>query len=111
QHLPTSSDLNPKLIAAVARHFTSQGYKVHGEWLHGQCIYPHRHRNGDSNPSFGYNTVSGYGNCYVCGTILSKDICEVLGIRPDDHGGLMQKPEQAQHYAGIDLAAVPQENP
>ncbi|MCI0710941.1 MAG: bifunctional DNA primase/polymerase [Chloroflexi bacterium] len=82
--------LNLEVVGAIARHFEGEGYKRYGDWLHGRCIYPQRHINGDRNPSFGFNTNSGYGHCYRCGTILAKDICAEVGIRPDDYGGLVQ---------------------
>jgi hypothetical protein len=64
------------------------GYSGRGDWLSGPCLYPARHQHGDVHPSFGFNIRSGYGNCYVCGSILLKDICTELGIRPADYGGL-----------------------
>jgi hypothetical protein len=69
-----------------------QGFKQHGEWLHDRCLYPDRHKHGDRNPSFGFNTASGYGHCYVCGTMLAKDICVRLSIDPGLLGGLVEKP-------------------
>ena len=94
--------INPNVIRAIESHFISQGFKQLRDWLHGPCIYPHRHKNGDKNPSFGFNLTSGYAYCYVCGTILAKDVCEVLGIDPNIHGGLVEKPE---HHP-LDLPAV-----
>jgi len=84
-----SGDINPHLVQAVSQHFLRQGYRVHGDWLHGTCIHPNRHKHGDRNPSFGYNSQSGYGYCFSCGTMLTKEICEAVGIRPEDYGGLM----------------------
>jgi|GEM_PF-395343 len=84
-----SGDINPHLVQAVSQHFLRQGYRVHGDWLHGTCIHPARHKHGDRNPSFGYNSQSGYGYCFSCGTMLTKEICETVGIRPEDYGGLM----------------------
>ncbi|MBZ0306967.1 MAG: bifunctional DNA primase/polymerase, partial [Anaerolineae bacterium] len=89
--LSGTGNLNPKIIDALAHYFAGQGYKVYGDWLHGQCVYPHNHKNGDRNPSFGFNTQTGYGHCHVCGTMLAKDICAAVGIRPEDHGGLIEK--------------------
>jgi hypothetical protein len=85
-------NLNPRLIDAIRDDLLSRGFKPHGEWLHGRCLHPERHRNGDRNPSFGFNTVSGYGHCYVCGTLLAKDISTTLGIDPVSVGGLFEKP-------------------
>lgn len=94
--------INPAVIRAIESHFISQGFKQMRDWLHGSCIYPYRHKNGDRHPSFGFNLTSGYGFCYVCGTILAKDACDVLGIDPNSHGGLVEKPE---HHP-LDKSAV-----
>ena len=83
--------LNPRVLDEIARMLTGRGFKPHGDWLQGRCIYPEQHRNGDRNPSFGFNTVSGYGHCYVCGTLLAKEICTRLNIDPAQVGGLVEK--------------------
>ena len=85
--------LNPRVIDAIARVLVGQGFKPHGDWLHGSCIYPERHKNGDRNPSFGFNTQTGYGHCYVCGTMLAKEVCQALNIDPDQVGGLVERPQ------------------
>jgi hypothetical protein len=85
--------LNPRVIDAIARTLAGQDFKQHGDWLHGSCIHPERHKNGDRNPSFGFNTQSGYGHCYVCGTMLAKEVCEALNIDPDQVGGLVERPQ------------------
>jgi hypothetical protein len=38
-----------------------------------------------------FNTRSGYGFCHVCGTLLLKDVCAALNIRPSDYGGISRK--------------------
>ncbi|MBI5928544.1 MAG: bifunctional DNA primase/polymerase [Chloroflexi bacterium] len=86
-----SAKLNPKVMEEIERHFLRQGYREVGEWLHGPCIYPHRHQHGDRNPSFGFNRFSGFGSCFVCGTILAKDICAAVGIDVSVLGGLVEK--------------------
>jgi hypothetical protein len=85
--------LNPRVLEAIARTLAGQGFKQHGDWLHGSCIHPERHKNGDRNQSFGFNTQSGYGHCYVCGTMLAKEVCQVLNIDPDQIGGLVERPQ------------------
>ena len=55
--------INHRVIEEIARVLEGQGFKHHGDWLHGRCLYPERHKHGDRNPSFGYNTASGYGYC------------------------------------------------
>lgn len=93
-NIPTGdATLNPRVIAEVARVLSGQGFKQYGDWLHGSCIHPNRHKNGDTNPSFGFNTQSGYGHCYVCGTMLAKEICEVLDINEGKLGGLVESPQ------------------
>ncbi len=85
-----STKLNPKVMEEIERYFLQQGYREVGEWLHGPCIYPHRHQHGDRNPSFGFNRISGFGSCFVCGTILAKDICAAVGIDVSTLGGLVE---------------------
>lgn len=80
--------LNPNLIAAVTDIFAHHGYRRRGDWLNGPCVYPQHHRHGDRHPSFGFNTRTGYGFCYVCGSILLKDLCAVFDIQPDFYGGI-----------------------
>ena len=77
-----------ELLRVVSDHFSSMGYKRRGDWLSGPCLYPEHHRHDDQHPSFGFNTRSAYGHCYICGSILLKDVCDILGIRPTDYGGL-----------------------
>lgn len=68
--------LNPDALQMVTEIFIRLSYKQSGDWLSGACIYPENHLHDDAHPSFGFNTRTGYGNCYVCGSILLKDICE-----------------------------------
>lgn len=74
--------LNPEALQTVTETFIRLGYKQSGDWLSGACIYPENHLHDDAHPSFGFNTRTGYGNCYVCGSILLKDICTALTIQP-----------------------------
>jgi len=85
--------LNRRVIEEISRVLIGQGFKPHGEWLHGRCLYPERHKHSDRSPSFGFNTVSGYGLCYLCGTMLAKEVCVRLNIDPGQLGGLVEKPE------------------
>ncbi|QPC83640.1 hypothetical protein G4Y79_04465 [Phototrophicus methaneseepsis] len=80
--------LNPFLLQAVADRLIHMGYSGRGDWLSGPCLYPAHHRHDDTHPSFGFNVRSGYGNCYVCGSILLKDICTEIEIHLADFGGL-----------------------
>ena len=73
--------LNPDLIQAVSQHLISLGYVQRGDWLCGSCPYPENHRHDDKHHSFGFNVQTGYGNCYRCGSMLLKDICEILRIQ------------------------------
>ena len=85
--------INPRLLDAIAHDLLRRDFRQHGDWLHGCCIHPERHRNSDRNPSFGFNTRSGYGHCYICGTMLTKEICAALNIDPDHLGGLVERSE------------------
>lgn len=84
----TSNTINPLVLQAVSDQLIGMGYVQRGEWLCGPCLYPTHHQHGDIHHSFGFNVVSGYGNCFRCGSILLKDICTSLGIQPTDYGGL-----------------------
>jgi hypothetical protein len=83
-----TSDLNPRLVEALTETLLARGGKQRGDWLNGRCPYPGRHRHQDCHPSFGYNLRSGYGFCFVCGTLLAKDLCAVLHIDIPSLGGL-----------------------
>jgi hypothetical protein len=50
--------LNRRVVEEISRVLIGQGFKQHGEWLHGRCLYPERHKHGDRSPSFGFNTAS-----------------------------------------------------
>jgi hypothetical protein len=106
-----SATVNPRLIDAIADTLMGQGFQQRGDWLHGRCIHPERHKNGDRNPSFGFNTRTGYGHCYLCGTMLAKDIAERLNINPEHHGGVVERPEPKTIRQRIDLSAAPYSQP
>ena len=72
--------LHPPLISTLTRYFIEAGYRSNGDWLNGPCIYPDQHQHGDAKPSFGFNRRSGYGFCYVCGSMLAKDIANHLEL-------------------------------
>ncbi len=88
--------INPRVMDAIAHELSRHHFKQHGDWLHGSCIHPERHTNGDRNPSFGFNLDSGYGHCYVCGTMLAKEVCECLNIDTNQLGGLVERSEPPQ---------------
>ncbi len=93
-NFPTGdTTINPRIIHEIMRVLVGQGFKARGEWLHGSCIHPERYQNGDRNPSFGFNTRTGYGHCYVCGTMLAKEVREMLNIDPAPLGGLVEHPQ------------------
>jgi hypothetical protein len=75
-----SNTVNPAVLQAVTDRLRRMGYVQQGDWLSGACLYPHQHQHADRHPSFGFNIRTGYGNCYVCGSMLLKDICLTLGI-------------------------------
>ncbi len=69
-------------VAAITDRLRELGYRQSGDWLNGPCIYPERHRNHDRHFSFGFNMRSAYGYCYVCGSMLARDMAAMLGINP-----------------------------
>jgi hypothetical protein len=83
--------LNPDLVAAVAARLRGAGYRANGPWLNGPCPYPERHAHHDDRPSFGFHTASGYGWCWVCGSLLLKDLAPRLGLEPLAYGGLLAR--------------------
>ncbi|MBZ0276690.1 MAG: RepB family DNA primase [Anaerolineae bacterium] len=85
--------LNPALLDAVTERLLALGYVRQGDWLSGPCLYPAHHRHDDAHPSFGFNTRTGYGHCFRCGSMLLKDMCDVLGIRGADYGGIFAQNE------------------
>jgi hypothetical protein len=105
--------INAHVVDAIAHELSRRNFKQHGDWLHGSCIHPERHSNGDRNPSFGFNLSSGYGHCYVCGTMLAKEVCEQLNVDPNMLGGLVERPEPAQiaQNRTVDLSKMPDEPP
>lgn len=48
------------------------------------------HAHGDKVYSFGYNTRTAIGNCYRCGSMLLKAVCEHINIVPADYGGIFE---------------------
>jgi predicted transcriptional regulator len=110
--VPTGdAPLNRRVIEEISRVLVGQGFKPHGEWLHGRCLYPERHKHGDRNPSFGFNTASGYGHCYLCGTMLAKEVCARLNIDPVQLGGLVEKPESPKITRREPPAETPRDQP
>ena len=81
--------INPAVIAVVIQTLLSRGYRRTGDWLSGPCLFPHHHRQNDAHTSFGFNVQTAYANCYVCGSLLLKDVCQALTIHPADYGGLL----------------------
>jgi len=107
--------LNLRLIQVVADELASHRFRQRGEWLHGSCIRPERHKNGDRHPSFGFNLRSGYGYCYVCGSMLLKEVCEALNLDPAAHGGLLERadppPVLSNENGGVTTEPSPPDPP
>jgi hypothetical protein len=82
QHIQSTTPYVPSadLIARITHALMQRGGKLRGDWVNGACPFPERHKHGDRQPSFGFNTRSGYGFCHVCGSLLLKDLCPALGI-------------------------------
>ncbi len=90
---PVNGSINPNLIDAIADALRQQRHRERGGWINCSCPNSAGHKHGDRHPSFGFNTASGYGYCYVCGSMLAKDLCDLLGIDPAAHGGLLRRAE------------------
>lgn len=88
---PHTETLNPAVLAALRSHFESVSHKVHGDWINCSCPNARAHRHGDRVYSFGYNTTSGWGHCWRCGTITTKALCEYTGIDYRSMGGLFER--------------------
>ena len=86
---PGEITVNPAVVFAIANRLRQRSHKERGAWINCSCVFPESHKNGDKSPSFGFNTASGYGYCYRCGTILAKEICAQLDVDPRAHGGLI----------------------
>lgn len=82
---------NADLVMRVADELILRGCTARGNWLNGACPFPEHHKHDDQHPSFGFNRRSAYGFCHVCGTLLLKDLCAALNVRPDEHGGVTRK--------------------
>ena len=84
QHIQSTTPYVPstELIAHVTHALMGRGGKLRGDWVNGACPFPEHHKHGDRQPSFGFNTRSGYGFCHVCGSLLLKDLCPALNIAP-----------------------------
>ncbi|MBE2267770.1 MAG: hypothetical protein IAE80_06025 [Anaerolinea sp.] len=82
QHTQSATPYVPSadLIALVTQALIQRGGRLGGDWVNGACPFPEHHKHGDRQPSFGFNTRSGYGFCHVCGTLLLKELCPALGI-------------------------------
>lgn len=86
-------NLNPKLLAALESHYLSQPHTIHGDWINCACPKAIAHKHGDRNVSFGFNVRDGGNNCFHCGSLLVKEQCALLGINPQDYGGIYEKQE------------------
>lgn len=86
----TSDKLNPKLLDAVEGYFRAQKHVMHGEWINCPCPNHNAHKHGDTTPSFGYNPKSAWGNCFRCGDMPLKQICEYINYNPQDYGGFYE---------------------
>jgi hypothetical protein len=72
------------LITRVTHTLLQRGGRLRGDWVSGSCPFPEHHKHSDRQPSFGFNTRSGYGFCHVCGSLLLKELCPALGIPAPD---------------------------
>ena len=89
--ITTSYVPSADLLTLVVSALMQRGGRMRGDWVNAACPFPERHRNADQHPSFGFNIRSAYGFCHVCGTLLLKDLCAALNVRPSDHDGMTRK--------------------
>lgn len=89
----TSTNLNPKLLAAVESYFMAQPHKMHRDWINCSCPDKLAHKHGDQNPSFGYHPSTGSANCFQCGGMSLKELLPLIGINAADYGGFYEKNE------------------
>ncbi|MDX2137152.1 MAG: DNA-primase RepB domain-containing protein [Chloroflexota bacterium] len=92
------------LIAHITHALMQRGGRLRGDWVNGACPFPERHKHGDRQPSFGFNTRSGYGFCHVCGTLLLKDLCPALGIPAFDQS--RREVMSATQAAALPIACI-----
>lgn len=95
----STGQLNPQLLKAVENYFLASPHKMHNGWINTRCPNGSQHKNGDTTPSFGYNT-EGYGNCFLCGDMNLKSILGYIGMNAEDYGGFYEKTETPQSQNG-----------
>lgn len=88
-HNSSTDPINPRVLEALKSVYTSRKHRQRGEWITCSCPNP---AHTDKRPSFGYNTVSGNGNCFACGGMNVKTQCEYLGIDVSGLGGYYERP-------------------
>jgi len=84
-----SGDLNPRLIEVVLHHLTAHydAYPRKSGWIAARC--PCGHARDRPGQHFAFNPALGYGHCFGRhGGMNLTALCDVLGIRPADHGGI-----------------------
>lgn len=99
----TSTNLNPKLLAAVESYFMSQPHKMQREWINCACPDKLAHKHGDESWSFGYNPRNGAGHCFSCnantaGGMNLKTILPLIGINANDYGGFYERTENSSTF-------------
>lgn len=106
----TDKNLNPALLRELQSRLEGQGFKRHGDWINTSCPNSAAHRHGDKVFSFGFNTVDGGANCYRCGGMSLKKLCEYLNIDAKDYGGIYEY-QTAQAAAPMRPAGSPYAQP
>jgi len=74
------SESDQSVIDYLAALFRERGYRQNGEWVNGCCIYLERHQHNDTHPSFGFNTKTGGGNCFVCGGFSLHQVAAQMNV-------------------------------
>lgn len=67
-------------LQAITATLLGMGYRGPKDWLNGPCLFPEHHKHNDRHPSFGFNTTSGEGYCFVCGPLSAAKVAAALDI-------------------------------
>ena len=74
---------DPHTIQKLADILIRQGFKWRSTWLNGPCPNAYQHKHADHHPSFGFNTATGYGYCFVCGTMQPEVVSRTFSVAVD----------------------------
>jgi hypothetical protein len=84
------------LVAAVIAGYESIGYRGHGKYLNGRCLF-----HDDESASGGVNRETGWTHCFVCGNLPPEKSAAALGITIDDFFPSVSRPAQAKRNSPL----------